>query len=296
MSKKEMLLQNLNQVVESSKAKGDLPNANRTVLYDPFAPDTGNDPQSGYVGTRGKQSEGGKDFLKTSEPEGYPGVNVVTSPFAYGFEEPEAPQFPPGLCKGNEYIYSLAHPPKPAKRSAEELDSWWKNDTRAQAIPRAVMDDLANTRFSTDPPGYRSTSDSFGSLASPASNKTGSSLAPIGSERSAKTVGSHPLVNANEDLGVLMKQACVNLMSYVVPSEKSQDDYFGQCRFAQVPEWCIDKSPNGNDSFFGDWGVPPSRVGRDPRYRPTLHEGRYTVFAEMKPGSGRDAGLARRYH
>ena len=39
-------------------------------------------------------------------------------------------------------------------------------------------------------------------------------------------------------------------------------------RFKKPPAWCIDTSPEGNNSFFGeDYGAPPARVGRVPRYR-----------------------------
>jgi len=289
-SKKEMLLQNLEQVVESSKAKGDLPSATRTVLYDPYASDPAGQSQSSYPTAYGKLSEAEKESLKASEPIEWQErtAPIFTSPTACSFEESQAPQFPPGLSAGNEYIYSLAQPPKPATRSLADVEAWWNNDTRAQGVHRAAMTELDNALFTKDPPGHRTTSDSFESMTSPASHKTGSSMAPIGSERSAK------VNHANNELAEMMKQVCVNLESYVVPSDKPQDDYFG--RFARVPEWCIDKSPSGNDSFFGDWGVPPSRVGRDPRYRPTFHEGRYTVFEELGRGSGRDGGLGRRYH
>lgn len=289
-SKKEMLLQNLEQVVESSKAKGDLPNATRTVLYDPYASDPAGPSKTSYPTAYGKLSEAEKESLKVSEPIDWQErtASIFTSPTAHSFEESQAPQFPPGLSAGNEYIYSLAQPPKPATRSLADVEAWWNSDTRAQGVHRAAMTELDNALFRKEPPGHRTTSDSFGSLTSPASNRTGGSMAPIGSERSTK------VNNANNELAEMMKQVCVNLESYVVPSDKPQDDYFG--RFARVPEWCIDKSPSGNDSFFGDWGVPPSRVGRDPRYRPTFHEGRYTVFEELGRGSGRDGGLGRRYH
>jgi hypothetical protein len=37
---------------------------------------------------------------------------------------------------------------------------------------------------------------------------------------------------------------------------------------SRVPEWAIDRGPNGNDSFWDvqEWGMPPARVGRDTRY------------------------------
>jgi hypothetical protein len=41
--------------------------------------------------------------------------------------------------------------------------------------------------------------------------------------------------------------------------------------FAQVAAWCVDSGRSGTVSLFGeDWGAPPARVGRDPRYRPVL--------------------------
>ena len=286
-SKKEMLLQNLEQVVESSKAKGDLPNATRTVLYDPFAPDPPTQTNSSYSSTYGKMNDAGRESLRTSEPMEWQEriAPVFESPTAYTFNESHAPRCPPGLCDPNAQMYALVEESKPKPRSLEDLEMWWNNDTRAQGIPRAALNELADVRYARDPPGHRAISESFGSVTSPASTRTASSIAPIGSERSTKT---------NSELAEMMKQVCINLESYVLPSENPEEDCFG--RFAAVPEWCIDKSPTGNDSFFGDWGVPPSRVGRDPRYRRTFHEGRHTVFEELDHRGARDGGLGRRYH
>ena len=82
--------------------------------------------------------------------------------------------------------------------------------------------------------------------------------------------------------------------NFLACKDKSNNDYFS--RFGRVPEWCIDPSPDGDQSYFGDWGAPPPRVGRDPRYRPTLYEGRYTVFETLGKGRGGKEGPARRYH
>ena len=77
-----------------------------------------------------------------------------------------------------------------------------------------------------------------------------------------------------------MAAAFTQLTSYVTGGNASNPRVFGQYN-GQVAEWCIDQGPGGNLSFFDDtWGAPPTRVGRDPRYRPTFHEGRYTVFDE----------------
>lgn len=47
----------------------------------------------------------------------------------------------------------------------------------------------------------------------------------------------------------------------------------GMTRLGPPPPWAIDTSAEGAKSFFeADWGNPPTRLGRDPRYRPLLAE------------------------
>ncbi|CAD0099535.1 unnamed protein product [Aureobasidium mustum] len=61
--------------------------------------------------------------------------------------------------------------------------------------------------------------------------------------------------------------------------------------FCDPPEWCIDKSANGNNSFFGeDWSQPPERISRDSRYRPLPFEGRFGAYDGHR---GIDAGSIR---
>ncbi|KAI9889259.1 MAG: hypothetical protein M1814_005634 [Vezdaea aestivalis] len=58
----------------------------------------------------------------------------------------------------------------------------------------------------------------------------------------------------------------INLQSYLHPPSTYNCSHFSY--WGAVPEWCIDTS-GGTNSFFGeDWGAPPPRVGRDPRFRP----------------------------
>lgn len=74
-----------------------------------------------------------------------------------------------------------------------------------------------------------------------------------------------------------------NLASYVQGPNSTRHDYFA--RFGAPPEWCIDRTARGVRSFFGeDWGAPPQRVGRDPRYRPFAHEPRYAMLDEQERG------------
>ena len=300
-SKKEFLLQNLDRQVAESEARGDLPKATRTVLYDPLARGSMGQPQPSYPDTPAEAPEVGKETLRTSEPLPWHHrpVSIFNSPTAYTFdklqehEQHGPPSFPPGLCPGNEYIYSLAQQPKRVERSMEELEAWWHNDTRAQGIPRATLNELSDARYAKDPPGYRRSTDSYSTITSPISAKTGSPIAAIGAERAARSNRSTNSSAPSNDIDDMLKQVCVNMASYISDRENGTNGYFG--RYARVPEWCIDKGPRGNESFFGDWGVPPSRVGRDPRYRPTFHEGRYTVFEEMDRRGGQGPTI-RRYH
>jgi len=56
--------------------------------------------------------------------------------------------------------------------------------------------------------------------------------------------------------------------------------------FTPPPEWCIDKGPGGNKTFFEEeWGKPPERIGRDPRYRPLAPEPRFGSFEPQAPMS-----------
>ena len=300
-SKKKFLLQNLDKQVAESEARGDLPKATRTVLYDPLARGSMGQPQPNSLDTTAGAPEAEKEALRTSDPLPWHNrpVSIFNSPTAYTFDETQEreyhalPSFPPGLCPGNEYIYSLAQPPKRVERSTEELEAWWHNDARAQGIPRATLNELSDARYSKDPPGYRRSTDSFSTVASPISAKTGSPIAAIGAERAAKSSRSTNSNAPSNDIDDMLKQVCINFAGYISDRENGKSDYFG--RYAPVPEWCIDKGPRGDESFFGDWGVPPNRVGRDPRYRPTFHEGRYTVFEEMDRRGGQSP-LGRRFH
>lgn len=76
-----------------------------------------------------------------------------------------------------------------------------------------------------------------------------------------------------------------NLASYVQGPLEKRRDYWSQ--WCQPPEWCIDRSEGGNDSFFDkNWGTPPARVGRDSRYSNRNWTG------EQTPLSGRYSGGA----
>lgn len=86
-------------------------------------------------------------------------------------------------------------------------------------------------------------------------------LTPIG--HPARTKAQEPEFDATTTR--LLIPVLENLASYVQGPIEKRRDYFSQWK--QPPEWCIDRSEGGNNSFFDkNWGTPPARVGRDPRY------------------------------
>ncbi|KAI9857672.1 MAG: hypothetical protein M1813_008092 [Trichoglossum hirsutum] len=115
-----------------------------------------------------------------------------------------------------------------------------------------------------------------------------------------------PVLGAKSPRNAIPEGYCANhllilllgsLHEYLVDSPNEQRAMFGS--FVEVPEWCVEKGTSGLTSFFGeDWGVPPQRVGRDPRYRPLMHDPRFMVpydEQEYWNRSGEQWTHARRY-
>ncbi|MCJ1456480.1 hypothetical protein MMC28_006841 [Mycoblastus sanguinarius] len=321
-SKKDMLLQNLNEVVESSKAQGDLPNSTRTVLYDPVAREPSNKASStmtgstlkpqaasySYVPTQSKaaaKAEYERELLKSSDPlpSSYrlsqesiynPNRPAATNPdhanlnaYNPGPEMPVPPGFydGPQMPSGNDFVRSLV--PGSSQDRDRSLDDAWKWFCTDNRDLKYVEETLGRERAIRG--GYMS-----GTQDENPKPVQEQKLKPIGHGRPDSTPTSATTATAtnltDEQRAIdLMGPVIANLRSYV---DGSKPDYFS--RYSRPPEWCIDKSPEGNRSFFGgDWGVPPPRVGRDPRYRTTIHEGRPTYFEEMGRGRGRE-GWGRR--
>lgn len=130
-------------------------------------------------------------------------------------------------------------------------------------------------------------------------SSTGASIRPIAPPSRAQAQ-AHPS-NQDPQSNVLTNRLLVpvleNLASYVQGPVEKRRDYF--CQWVKSPEWAIDRSANGNDSFFDDqWGQPPARVGRDPRYQP-LPRGQDVRFGNFDaPRGGQNAampGIDRRF-
>lgn len=124
--------------------------------------------------------------------------------------------------------------------------------------------------------------------------------APIGSERRRSSVHNENAAEhfmskeeANDRAAIeIFAPVLANLHSYAAGSNR---DYFS--RYGQPPAWAIDHSAEGNKSLFGgEWGNPPQRVARDPRYlgQGTMHEGRMTYFEDLSKHGSFGAGTGNR--
>lgn len=249
--KKEMLLQNLENVVESSKTEGHLPSSTRTVLYDPLALSALKpaQPSPTEAAFKRAQEEATKRSSRTSAPT--LGITEqerleISDPLPWTDRPVSIEDSPTLITQASlskkastqsdhlavSFIKSppsqFAVQPTPQHHTYDQIESWWFDRSRRDALLCGQP---------TIPPKSKPT--------------------------------------AAEIARGVMLPAYKTLLSY---AETTEHDSFG--RFGRVPEWCIDRTPGGSQSFYGDWGVPPSRVGRDPRYTPTFHEGRYTVFEE----------------
>lgn len=116
---------------------------------------------------------------------------------------------------------------------------------------------------------------------------------PIGTPSTSAPRKSREQEPFNETSTRLLLAVHDSLSQYTHGPLEQRRDYLAP--FCDPPEWCIDKGPNGNNSFFGqDWGQPPERISRDSRYRPLPYEGKFGNFDnfDIHRGSNvRDAQL-----
>jgi hypothetical protein len=103
-------------------------------------------------------------------------------------------------------------------------------------------------------------------------------LGPIGTppvrSMSSKSRESEPFNETTTRLFLSMHET---LSQYTRGPPEQRRGYLAP--FYDPPEWCIDKSANGNNSFFGeDWSQPPERISRDSRYRPLPYESKFVAY------------------
>jgi hypothetical protein len=148
----------------------------------------------------------------------------------------------------------------------EQLDEWlWSGNkfARQEDFHQRIMatDALSIRRtHSTNP----STKPIAAPIGTPGRFKLPSPTKPTQHQsptRHSPTPQSNILTNR------LLVPVLENLASYVQGPVEKRRDYF--CPWVKAPDWAVDRGANGNDSFFdSQWGQPPARVGRDPRYQP----------------------------
>ncbi|KAL8731248.1 MAG: hypothetical protein Q9181_004348 [Wetmoreana brouardii] len=309
-SKRDQLMQHLQDAVDVAKAEGNLSSSSRTVLYDAVARDitetsvvygrkmddylpsstktvmydaTAQDATGTTGAHRPTISQSGNDFLQTSDP--LPWKNRPVD--IYNMVPPAS--VPPGFSdndralaavagnaglQGNAYIQSLVPQTRSSEQRLKNTEAWWHYDGRGQEPVRAYLEQVADEhrkkKIGRDYESIKKALERQASFRDDWSDQSDSTTVP-----EARTAGD--VINR------LMAPVMANLHSYVQEGGLS---YFN--KFSKAPAWAVDGGVEGNNSFFGeDWGKTPSRVGRDPRYRPTFHEGRYTVF---EPNDGRVSG------
>ncbi|KXT17410.1 hypothetical protein AC579_5747 [Pseudocercospora musae] len=155
-----------------------------------------------------------------------------------------------------------------------ELNDWW---TSGQKFAR--QEEFYRHIISTAPPKPNTAA----ALSTPQKTSFGTPVtqpriigASMGNRGNA-TAQKDAIPDAEKvDITRLLIAVYENLASYT--QGPNRRDYWS--RWSQPPEWCVDRSPKGNESFFDSvWGQPPARVGRDPRYRNTPGELRFGGFS-----------------
>ena len=173
----------------------------------------------------------------------------------------EPPKTPPGQSTFPVFDSPDRSPEK--KSREEELEDWWTRDNRIDLRFKAELDE------------YMKNVDAK-RLERKKADKAALQAANFSDERND--------VNQSKDLdfeeeGALCRSLLLPVLANLYQYRSHPRGEFD--RFAPPPSWSIDHTPQGNDSFFSQgWGIPPSRVGRDPRYRTVQHDGRSSVFED----------------
>ena len=311
--KKDLLRQQLEAVADQEKKVGLVTTSTRTVLHDPFA-----DPFKGSPNSTKNQSTMpsvvSTDFHKSSEPLPWKDRCVNVRHIA------EKNSAPPSSVP----TQSVSTPTSSAMniRSPFDIDAWWYADKRFDALTLHEVSEFVNAQPSPTRP-IQNTSSTYhsrtpsviASPATPAPTTRRQQLAstptpmPRPSPTSAPTPSSaltpHPIrtpgpVSTPTPIIVTAAAAAtVDVLAQVIGNLKTYQRVAGYFhKHGPVPDWCVDASPAGHRSFFGpDWGSPPLRLGRDPRYRSVVADGNAGVGAAVGAvggacGSGGDGAGA----
>jgi len=163
---------------------------------------------------------------------------------------------------GVEHDMPLPQPSYLKQWDTAQLDEWlWSGNkfSRQEDFHQRIMatDATPNRRK----PSSTTTSTVARPIAPPSRFGPAPSVPKPPAPASESTSTSNILTNR------LLVPVLENLASYVQGPIEKRRDYF--CQWVKAPEWAIDRSAAGNESFFDtQWGQPPERFGRDPRHQP----------------------------
>jgi hypothetical protein len=140
-------------------------------------------------------------------------------------------------------------------KKEKELNDWFYSGQRRYAMSAEDHMTELEERLRTANP--------FGTIGPPSKKVS----APV--EKDPLSIDDLKKMSTAEAAPPLLDGVFGTLLAY---ADKSSDSRRVLSKFVQSPEWQIDDSEKGNVSFFGeDWGPPPKRTGRGPRYQPMFH-------------------------
>ncbi|KAI9833342.1 MAG: hypothetical protein M1819_003737 [Sarea resinae] len=273
--------------------------SSRTVLYDPVKRTPDDQPVTErfpeFVEDKpGTLSVAPLEDLGTSDPLPWKdrpvAIHTVVTPVLSNAElaeqsKPVSTEYEESQDEDHTWMPSIICPPQRLE-SLRNAELWWTTDNRggrelSEHLYRVADKDLHKTMTKAQNSKRPRTSSKDGAATSDdaASDTTVIGSAPMG-------ISSEPVNGpAGDTVNRLLIPLLSTLHGYLSSRPEAQRGRFGS--FARVPEWCIDKGVGGLNSFFGeDWGAPPQRVGRDPRYRPlsTIVRGSDGVGGEGRYG------------
>ncbi|MCJ1366444.1 hypothetical protein MMC16_005573 [Acarospora aff. strigata] len=298
-NKRDMLLKSLHDVVESSRAR----ESTRTVLYDPVT--QGEPSQNRIVEVEQTPRPANTDHGVLQDSEPLPGwktrpVNIhdeltpvmTNAELSVLSKQPRSDVSPSNASTGVNPRASFPAASTSHARSRlsmiQDAEEWWNADHRGAGELRVYLNQVA------EDDKIRKQIQANERPAQTAQQQTGNSTDNWPDTSTTTTTTPNPNPAASDTANRLLIDVLANFHGYLSGPPEAQRGQFGS--FGPVPEWCIDKGVGGSTSFFGeDWGAPPPRVGRDPRYRPLLHEPRFTLYEELERRGGVEGIYGRRY-
>ncbi|MCJ1309301.1 hypothetical protein MMC25_002960 [Agyrium rufum] len=277
---------------QSLEKLGDAGTSTRTVLHDPMAHASGN--QSAVLTADGEKrfnSDGASVVSRLSRQHSIHGPSeLVSSSEAMPWRDRPANVY---FSKAEEHGLHPGHP-STAERNVTSAEAWFSRDARVSsegknAIDHWLVDQRYKRRLRPDLyPAYDESGLAERRLSKDSVNEIGN----VDGGRNTEVTEDHVSPNAasNHHLPNSTASSAPNLagvqeflldtISNMSTSlDASERGYFA--KYGRVAEWCVDQGTIGHMTYLGeDWGAPPRRVGRDPRYRPLTHEGRFTVFQD----------------